>query len=350
MNISVSKREKSKLPEVDFNNLQFGKTYTDHMFVADFENGEWKNPRIIPYGDISLAPATAVLHYSQTIFEGMKAYKGSDGKALLFRPMENMKRLNASADRMCIPHVPEEVFMGGLQKLIEIDKEWIPSKEGCSLYVRPFVFASDEYIGVKPSDSYTFMIIAAPVGGYYTKPVKVKIETKYARAFPGGTGSAKAGGNYAAALYPAKQAQLEGFDQLVWTDGLTHTFIEESGTMNIMFVIDGVLVTPQLSETILHGITRDSIISLAKDMGIKVEERKITIDEVLAGIESGSITEAFGTGTAASISEIESIGCEGKVYTLPQVSERKVSKQILEKMNAIKTGGVVDEKEWIVEV
>ena len=286
LKISVHKTNKSRISEIDFNDLPFGKVFADHMFLADYSGGEWKNLRVLPYGYLPMSPASPTIHYGQSIFEGLKAFPGSDGEVLIFRPLANLKRLNKSAERMCMPHVPEEVFMEGIRSLLELDRKWIPTMEGGSLYIRPFLFSADEFIGIRPSQNFTFMIINCPVGHYYSTPVKVKIETHYSRAIEGGTGAAKAGGNYGGAIYPSKLAQEQGYHQLIWTDGKTHQYVEESGTMNIMFIIDDVLVTPALTDTILHGITRDSVLTLARHWGMKVEERRLSVEELVKALKS----------------------------------------------------------------
>ncbi len=347
LEISVKKVEKSKISAVDFNNIPFGRIYSDHMFIADYKDGEWTDLRIEPYENLSLAPASSVIHYGQSIFEGLKAYKTKAGQTAIFRPDANAARLNKSAERMCIPQVPEELFMQALRELLKIDSAWIPDKAGNSLYIRPFVFAMDDYIGIKPSDSYRFMIITCPVSSYYTEPVKVKIETKYTRAAAGGTGFAKAAGNYAGALYPAKLAQQQGYHQLIWTDGKDHEFIEESGTMNIMFVINDTLITPEAGSTILKGITRDSVLTMARDWGMKVEERKVSVTEVIDAAKNGTLQEAFGAGTAATIAHIKLIGHEGTDYTLPTIEERKFSNKVLKAMDSIKSGESEDKFGWL---
>jgi branched-chain amino acid aminotransferase len=348
--IEIERVLRSRLPQVDFNNLPFGKVYTDHMFLADFREGEWKNLRIMPYGYIPMSPASPALHYGQSIFEGMKAYRSQSGEVLTFRPLDNWKRLNISAERMCLAQVPEELFMEGLMSLINIDREWIPEVKGSSLYIRPFLFSADEYIGIRPSQDFTFMIILSPVGPYYSSPVKVKIETHYTRAVAGGTGFAKAGGNYGGAIYPSKLAHAEGFDQLIWTDGVEHKYIEESGTMNVMFVMNDTLITPALSDSILAGITRDSVVKLAKHWGMKVEERKISVKELVQGLENGTVTEAFGAGTAATIAHIEVIAYEGKRYQLPPVASRKFSNKVYEELEAIKHGRAQDPFGWMYKI
>jgi branched-chain amino acid aminotransferase len=350
LRIDIEKVKRSRLPEIDFNNTPFGKIYTDHMFMADFRNGEWKNFRIMPYGYMPVSPATPAIHYGQSIFEGMKAYHASSREALVFRPLDNLKRLNISAERMCMPQLPEDIFMESLATLIDLDRAWIPSKEGSSLYIRPFMFSADEYIGIRPSEDFTFMIILSPVGAYYSTPVKVKIETHYTRAVEGGTGYAKAGGNYGGAIYPSKLALEQGYHQLIWTDGREHKYIEESGTMNVMFVMDNTLITPALSDSILAGITRDSVLQIARHWGMKVEERKISVKELVEGLQRGAVTEAFGAGTAATIAHIELIGFEGKNYTLPPVEKREFSNKVYLELDLIKRGLKPDPFGWITKM
>jgi branched-chain amino acid aminotransferase len=345
--ISIQKVRQSRLPEVDFSNIPFGKIYTDHMFIADYRNGEWGNLRIIPYGYMPISPATPALHYGQSIFEGMKALPNAKGEALVFRALDNWNRMNISGERMCMPYIPEELFMESLSTLIDLDRAWIPQEDGSSLYIRPFMFSADEYIGIKASENFTFMIILCPVGAYYSTPVKVRIETHYTRAVEGGTGYAKAGGNYGGAIYPAKLAQDKGYHQLIWTDGKNHEYIEESGTMNVMFVIEDTLVTPALSDSILAGITRDSVLKLARHWGMKVEERRISVRELVDGLQKGKAKEAFGAGTAATIAHIELIGFEDKDYYLPPIAERKFSNRVLEELDGIKRGTKPDPFGWI---
>ncbi len=346
--IATTKVSQSRLPGIDFSNLPFGKVFTDHMFMADFRNGEWKNFRIIPYGYMPMSPASPTVHYGQSIFEGMKAYaSGSGNEALVFRPLENWKRMNISAERMCMPSIPEELFMESLAAIIDLDRDWIPKEEGSSLYIRPFMFSSDEYIGIRPSQDFTFMILLSPTGPYYSAPVKVKIETHYTRAVEGGTGFAKAGGNYGGAIYPAKLAQDQGYHQLIWTDGKNHEYVEESGTMNLLFVIDGVLVTPSLSDSILAGITRKSVLALARHWNVPVEERRISIKELVTALEEGRVQEAFGAGTAATIAHIELIGHEGKDYQLPAINQRKFSNKVYDELENIKRGKTTDQFGWV---
>ena len=351
LKIDITKIKISKISQTDFSNLAFGKTISDHMFVADYANGEWGDARIEPYAPLSLNPANATLHYGQSVFEGMKAYKNEDGEILVFRSDANQKRLNESAKRLCIPEVPKELFMEGLTQLLDLDRDWIPNKPGYSLYVRPFIFATDDYLGIRPSEKYKFMIFTCPVGAYYSKPVSVKVECQYTRAAEGGTGAAKAAGNYAASLLPAVQAQKEGYDQLLWTDGKSHQHIEESGTMNVMFMINDTLITaPTSTGTILKGITRDSVLTLAKEMDVKVEERFLRVTELEDSLRSGTLQEAFGTGTAATIAHISKIHINGHDYVLPEIKEDLFSSKILKTLDAIKYGKIEDTHNWIIKI
>lgn len=350
LKVEIQQVKRSRLSEIDFDHLPFGKVYTDHMFVADFQGGEWKNLRIVPYGKMPVSPATPAIHYGQSIFEGLKAHCGPSGEALIFRPRDNWTRMNRSAERMCMPLLPEELFMDGLDGLISLDRKWIPEAKGSSLYIRPFMFSADEYIGIRPSVNFTYMVIMSPVGAYYSRPVKVKIETHYTRAARGGTGYAKAGGNYGGAIYPAKLAQDEGYDQLIWTDAKEHAYVEESGTMNVMFVIGGRLITPALSDSILPGITRDSVLRLARSWGMPVEERKVAVRELIAAADSGELEEAFGVGTAATIAHIQSIGFEGRDYVLPAVEKRQFAARAYEELEGIKHGTREDKFGWIVKM
>lgn len=350
LNIDIKQTANSRIKEVDFANIPFGKVYSDHMFVADFDGRQWSNLRIQPYEHLRLSPANSALHYGQSVFEGMKAYKNEAGEVLIFRPKANFERLNRSAERMCIPALPEEVFMNGLSELLKLDHAWVPDTPNTALYIRPFIFATDEFIGIRPSDTYKFIIFTCPVGSYYTEPVRVKIETKYSRAVEGGTGAAKAAGNYAASLYPARQAQKMGYHQLVWTDARTHEYIEESGTMNIMFLIGDTLITSPTGDTILAGITRNSVLTLAREWGYKVEERKISVKEVIEAIQKGTLKEAFGTGTAATIAHIAIIGHDGMDYTLSPLETRTFSNRVLEELDNIKTGRSEDKWNWVYKI
>ncbi|MCA0364864.1 MAG: branched-chain amino acid aminotransferase [Bacteroidetes bacterium] len=350
ININVRLTEKSRINQLDPENIVFGTLFTDHMLVADCVNGEWQTPEIIPFGDVAFNPALSSLHYGQSIFEGMKAFKNNQDEVLMFRPLENFKRFNISAERMCMTTVPEEIFIGGLEELLRIDAAWVPKGEDNSLYLRPFMFSSDEYLGVRASLNYRFMIIMSPAGKYYSTPPKVKVETEFIRAAPGGVGYAKCAGNYAASLYPAKLAAQQGYTQLLWTDAIEHKYFEESGTMNVMFVKNGKLLTPAVSSTILKGITRDTLIQLAKSMGVEVEERKVSVEEIIEGIKSGEVTEVFGAGTAVVVSPFAAIGFEGTDFDLPAITENSLSSRLKNKLNAIRTGQEADTFDWVWKV
>lgn len=348
--IEVHKTNASRLPETDLENIVFGRVFSDHMLVADYYDGDWQQVRIMPFQNLSLSPATSVLHYGQEVFEGMKAYKDKDHVPVLFRPEENWKRLNQSAHRMSMPELPREIFMNGLRELLTLDQGWIPTKEGSSLYIRPFMFANDEYLGVKTSDTYKFIIFLSPVNAYYPEPIKVKLDQQYARAVKGGVGYAKAGGNYGASLYPAKLGQQEGYSQLIWTDAIEHRYIEESGTMNIFFQLGDTFVTPELDGTILSGITRKSVIQLLRDEGYTVEERRLSVDEVIDAYRHGQLNDVFGTGTAAVIAHIKAIGYNNEELTLPPVEERKISNHVLKRLKQIQKREVKDPFNWVEEV
>ena len=350
LDISVTTADTSKLDQVDFDNIQFGKVYSDHMFIADYADGQWSDLRVEPFAKMAFSPALAALHYGQSIFEGIKAYRSDTNEAILFRADKNAERFNKSAQRMCMPPIPEDIFISGIAELLKLDRAWIPNRPGTSLYIRPFMFASDEYIGVRPSETYTFCIFTGPVGGYYSKPVRVKIEKDYVRAAEGGVGYAKTAGNYAASLYPAQLAHQDGYDQLIWTDSKTHQYIEEAGTMNIMLVIGGTLVTPPAGTTILDGVTRDSILSLARDWGMSVEERRVSVEEIVQAIESGTLDEAFGAGTAATVAHIATIGHDGTDYDLPPVEQREFSNKVLKALDDIKYGRVEGPQGWVMKV
>lgn len=350
MQITFDPISKSRIDEVDFNQLSFGRSFADHMLVAEYANGAWQRVNIQPYGPLSYQPAMMSLHYGQAIFEGMKGYRSAAGDILVFRPEENLKRFNKSALRMCMPEVPAEIFLGGLKKLLEIDKAWVPQQEGCSLYIRPFMFATDEYVGVTPSTTYKFIIFNCPVGSYYAKPLKVRVETQYIRAAKGGVGFAKNAGNYGGSLYPTQQAIQDGYDQIIWTDAATHQFVEEAGTMNLMFIVNGALVTAPTGDTILDGVTRKSVIQIAKDWGLDVQERPISVKELVEGISTGTVTEAFGAGTAAVIAPIQTIGFEGKDYELPARKDSDFSAKVFTEINQIRLGEIPDTRNWVWKV
>ena len=350
LHIEIERVSQSRIAEVDFDNLPFAKHHSDHMFVADYANGDWQNLRVVPYQNLSLSPATAALHYGQSIFEGMKAYKNDEGEVLLFRPLDNLRRLNHSAERMCMPTLPEEIFMAGLETLMGLDAAWIPTKEDCALYLRPYMFATDPFIGVRPSDTYSFIIFTSPVGKYYATAPKVKVETQYIRAAEGGVGSAKCAGNYASSLYPAKLAQQQGYDQLIWTDAQHHEFIEESGTMNVMFSIDGKLITPIISDTILNGVTRKSILDIARHWGVPVEERRVSVKEIIEAIEKKTFEAAFGAGTAVVVSPFAVIAHDGIDYELPVLTEDSFAMKAKNFLTDIRTGKVEDPFGWVVKI
>lgn len=349
--IKITRTTNSKLQTVDWNNLPFGKVFSDHMLVMDFADGEWKTPEILPFGPLSMHPATSVIHYGQSIFEGLKAYRMDNGEVAIFRPDMNGKRFEESCERMCMPVIPENVFVELTRKFVELESEWIPKKEGYSLYLRPFLFGTDEYIGIKPSDTYKFVIFACPVGSYYNEPVNVKIEEYYTRASEGGVGRAKTAGNYAASLFPARLGQKKGYHQLLWTDGKTHEFIEESGTMNVMFVIDGKLITPsEDSDTILRGITKRSVVEVANLWGMPVEERKISVAELVKAHQEGRLTEAFGAGTAATIAHIAKIGYRDEDLILPPIEGRTFSLKVHQYLDDLKAGKVEDSFGWLCKI
>jgi branched-chain amino acid aminotransferase len=340
----------SRLSSVDFDRLPFGTVYTDHMFIAEYSAGEWRNSRIVPFAPLLINPGSPAIHYGQSIFEGIKAYRSPDDDILLFRPIDNWKRMNISAERMCMPSIPEDLFMDSLKELINVDRAWVPPTAGASLYVRPFMFSADEYIGIRPSQNFLFMVILCPVGPYYSAPVRVKIETHFTRAVEGGTGYAKAGGNYGGAIYPTKLAQEQGYQQLIWTDGKEHRYIEESGTMNVMFATRNTILTPALSDSILAGITRDSVLTLARSWGMGVEERRISVDEIVGGLREGVITEAFGVGTAATIAPISAIGFEGIDFSLPPVEKWSFAPKVFNALNDIKYGKTTNDYGWTVKI
>ena len=317
--ITVEKVKTSKIDQVDFDNLAFGSVFTDHMLVCTYKNGAWEMPKIVPYQPIVLDPSSKIFHYGQSIFEGMKAYKDKNDDVFLFRPLENFKRFNISADRMCIPQIPQEYFMDGLTTLLNIDKDFIPTKDGSSLYIRPFMFASGNGFHASPANEYKFIIACAPSGAYFSGKVKVLIEERYSRSANGGVGYAKTGGNYAGQFYPTQLAVEKGYNQVIWTDDTNHEFIEEAGAMNIFIRINDTLLTGPTSDRILDGITRKSILDIAKDQGIKTEVRKITVKEVVEAAKDGSLKEMFGTGTAAVISPISGFGYRDTDYELPEL-------------------------------
>ncbi|HOW54251.1 MAG TPA: branched-chain amino acid aminotransferase [Syntrophorhabdaceae bacterium] len=349
MKISVRKSKKTTRNEVDFDNLEFGVHFSDHMYFVDYENGKWGTPHIEPYGPMKMYPALSTLHYGQAVFEGLKAFRGIDGKIRLFRPDKNHERHNMSCERMCIPAISYELFLEGIKKLVELDHAWVPEKRGCSLYIRPFVFATDNFLGVRVSYTYRFMIIASPVGAYYKEglnPVKLITSGEFVRAVKGGLGAVKTPANYAASLYPGEVAKKKGFTQVLWLDGIENRYIEEVGTMNIMFVIDGTLVTPPLEGSILPGVTRNSVISLAKHWGLPLEERKITIDEVMSEAKKERLQEVFGTGTAAVISPVGWIQHNDNTITIHNGEIGPVSQRLYDEITGMQYGEKADPFGW----
>lgn len=337
--------DQSRWTEDAWKGAAFGSVFSDHMLVVHFKNGKWLEPEIKPYGTIDMLPSLHALHYGQSIFEGMKAFKGLQNETYLFRPTENANRLNKSAKRLCMPEIPENIFLNGLNELLKIDEKWIPKDPKSALYIRPFMFASSNFIKATTSDDFTFMIITCPVESYYTGEVNVKVELEYTRAGLGGTGAAKASGNYAASFYPAKLAKKEGFQQLIWTDGATHQNIEESGTMNVFFRRNNELITPPTSESILSGITRDSLIKLAKHKGINCIEEPINLEKMLADYKSGAITEVFGAGTAATIAPISSISYKEHKLTFDN-KEDNYSNKLKKALQDIQYGRSEDPFGW----
>ena len=344
--IPVRKTTSSRISEVDFEQLEFGKYISDHMLVCDYAHGEWKQPHIVPYSNLSLSPSALALHYGQTVFEGMKAFRMQDGSINIFRMEKHYERFVRSLQRMCMAVIPKEIFMEGLKQLIELDRDWVPAKPGNALYLRPFMFASEARFGVKVSDEYRFVIFTGPVPSLYTDPIKVKVETEYIRAARGGTGFAKCGGNYGASYLPTQNARREGYDQVLWTDAKENKFIEESGMMNVMFVINDALVTPPLSDSILDGVTRDSLLTLARELGYRTEERPVAVAELEQAFKSGTITEAFGAGTAAVVAPIKTINIGGIDFMLPKYDDRKLLYKLKHKLESIRLGSSTDLHQW----
>jgi branched-chain amino acid aminotransferase len=350
MDININRVERSKLNEMSLENIPFGRYYTDHMLEADYENGEWKNIEIKPYQPLLLEPSLAALHYGQAIFEGIKAYKNDKGEAFIFRPYDNYKRFNISAERMQMPTVPEEIFMEGMRLLVDLDKNWIPNKEDHSLYIRPFMFSSDPVIGVKPSDSYKFMIILSPTGPYYSAPARIYVEENYVRAAPGGVGYAKAAGNYGASMLATAEAKKKGYDQVLWTDAYEHKYLQEIGTMNVFFIIGNTAVTPSLEDgTILNGVTRDSSIQILKDMGFKIEEKRISIDDLIDAHKAGLLYEVFGTGTAATITMIKELRYKDYVMEF-DTDKWKTCIELKKRLNDIREGKAADKYGWMFKI
>lgn len=348
--LPVTKVERSKLHDINLENIPFGKYFSDHMLEADFENGAWVNAEIKPYQPLVLSPSLAALHYGQAIFEGIKAYKNSAGQSFIFRPQDNFKRFNISAERMQMPPVPEGLFMDGMRQLVALDKNWIPARENHSLYIRPFMFSTDELIGVRASDKYKFMIILSPTGPYYSAPMRIYVEEKYTRAAPGGVGSAKAAGNYGASMFVTAEARKKGYDQVLWTDAAEHKYVQEIGTMNVFFIIGNTAVTPDLQGgSILAGVTRDSAMKILADMGFRVEEKPVSVDDLIDAYRAGLLHEVFGTGTAATISMIRELRYKDFVMTF-DTDAWKTAPALKKHLDGIREGRIADKYGWMMKV
>ena len=354
MDIKIELAKTLKEKPADETKLGFGHIFTDHMFIMNYDTGEgWHDARIVPYQNLSLSPASMCLHYGQEIFEGLKAYRTAEGKIQLFRPDENFKRMNVSNERMVIPKINEKDALEALTKLLEIEKDWVPHTEGAALYIRPFIIAIDPYVGVRPADHYLFMIILSPSGAYYStglNPVKIYVEAKYVRAVRGGTGFAKTAANYAISLAGQDEAHKQDYEQVLWLDGVERKYIEEVGSMNIFFVIDGEVITPELTGSVLPGITRKSAIEVCRSKGYKVTERRITIQEVADAYDAGKLDEVFGTGTAAVISPVGHLKWDDKIMEINDNKIGKVSQMLYDTMTGIQWGKIPDTFGWTYEI
>ncbi len=346
--ISVTPTTKSRISSVDFSNIPFGKVISDHMFVTEYDGKQWVNPRIEQFHNLEMSPANLALHYGQSIFEGMKATK-RNGEPVLFRADAHARRLNVSAERMCMPQLPEDLFLQALKMLVDLDRDWIPEDEGHSLYIRPVMFATDEYFGVHASETYKFIIFTGPVGPYYPKPVRLWVEEVFTRAAQGGVGEAKCAGNYGASLLPAQRAKKAGYDQVMWMDAQEKKYVQEVGTMNLFFVMDGKVITPATTGTILRGITRDSFTTLLKDWGYTVEDRLLSIAEIADAYWRGTLQECFGAGTAAVVSHVSDITWRDRKLDLSPVDDqhRPVGTRLKNYINQLRTGRIRDEYDWL---
>lgn len=354
LNIRIEKTTNPKTIPGPDNPLDFGTIFTDHMYIMDYETSKgWYDPRIIPYQSLTLAPSSMVFHYGQEMFEGLKAYKAEDERILLFRPDKNIERANRTNDRLCIPEVPEDDFLNAIKTLVKVDEAWIPHKEGMSLYIRPFIIATDPFLGVRPSNTYKLIVILSPVGAYYPEglnPVKIWIEDEYVRAVKGGIGEAKTGGNYVASMKAQVKAHEEGYSQVLWLDGVERKYIEEVGAMNIFFKINGTVVTPKLNGSILPGVTRDSVINLCNYWGIPLEERKISIHEIFDSYQNGTLEEVFGTGTAAVISPVGGLRWEDNIMQVKDGGIGELSQKLYDTVTGIQIGKLEDKLNWTLEV
>jgi branched-chain amino acid aminotransferase len=348
--ISVERTQTSRAAMLDLNNLPFGTVFSDHMLITDFRNGNWSEPTIRQYGPLQLPPSISALQYGVSVFDGLKAHRSPAGEILLFRPWENARRLNRSAARLAMPEVPEPLFLDGLRELVRLDREWVPPPNAGALYIRPCLFSIEESIRVTPAEHYVFTIFTCPVGAYYTAPVDVLVTNRYVRAFPGGTGDVKPAGNYAAGLLAEREARAQGFTSVMWLDGREQRYVEECGIMNVFFVIDDRVVTPELSGTILAGVTRDSVITLLNDMGLDIIERRVSVDELLESHAQGRLRECFGTGTGATVSHVRRIRYQDHELTLPPVEERTVGPAVRERLLAVMTGRAPDLHGWLERV
>lgn len=343
--IDIKKTTKSKINEVDFNNLPFGKIYSDHMMYCDYIDGKWQQPKIVPYGPMEFDPSTKVFHYGQAVFEGMKAFKDDNDKVWLFRPEKNFDRINKSSERMAIPQFPREYFFEGLTNLLRLDSDWVKKGQGNSLYIRPFVIATEKGVAAAPSTSYRFMIITCPAQAYYNKAVKVLFSEKYSRAASGGVGYAKAAGNYGAQFYPTNLAKEKGYDQIIWTDADSHQYLEEAGTMNIFFRINDKLLTAPTNDRILNGVTRASIIQLAKDNNIEVDVNPVAVSRIVEAADKGELKEIFGSGTAATVAQVLGFEYNNKYHELPQV-ENPYSALFKKQLQDIQYNRAEDKHGW----
>ncbi len=344
----VERTTQSRLAGVNFDHLPFGHVFSDHMLVADYEDGAWREVVIRPFGDMPFSPANLTLHYGQSIFEGIKAYRNTEGRVAIFRPDKNYDRFLRSAQRMAMPAVPREIFMDGMTQLVELDQDWVPTQAGSSLYIRPVMFAMDSVLGVKPGRKYRFLIMTSPTGPYYDKPLRLLVEDHYVRACEGGVGYAKTAGNYAASLQPTEEALAKGFDQILWTDAREHKYLQECGTMNLFVVIGGKVLTPGLEEgTILNGVTRDSVIQLLREKDIPVEERPVSMDEVVEAHKKGTLQEMFGAGTAANVIRIEAFHYRHRTFNLPEAGKWKIAPALLQELNDLHYGRLEDTRNWM---
>ena len=347
--LRIEKTSRSRLKQVDFDQLAFGNIFSDHMFAMSYENGSWGNPQILPYGPMPLEPGVATLHYGQSVFEGLKAFRGTDGVVRVFRADMNAKRLKASCIRLCIPTVDEDLFVEAIHRLVQLDHAWIPYKRGQSLYIRPIIFGVESHLDVRPSERFLFVVMTGPVRAYFentAKGVALKVQEKFTRAAPGGTGFAKTAGNYAASLFPGAQSRKDGFDQALWLDGVEHRYVEEVGQMNIFFKIKGKVITPPLRGTILPGVTRDSVLTLLAEWGLPAEERMITIDEVVQAIREGAMEEAFGAGTAAVISPVGRIGYRDEIFEIKDSASGPLMQRLYREITGIQLGEIEDRHSW----